>query len=126
MGRCLSVSGKMSCPEAGLEVQCLRYAARMSTQVIVSRSRITDTAKNGTFEPFTSKNDRYAKTSSGQTEGKLKKKVPFFAPRCFSRSPHACRHAKLTSASQSADLNSVPVTVLTPAATVETRIRRWP
>jgi hypothetical protein len=37
-------------------------------------------AKNGIFEPFIYKNDHFAKTGSGQTQGKLKNEVPFFAP----------------------------------------------
>jgi hypothetical protein len=38
-------------------------------------------AKTGIFEPFIYRNDHFAKTGSGQTWGKLKKKMPFFAPR---------------------------------------------
>jgi hypothetical protein len=34
-------------------------------------------AKNGIFEPFVYKNDPFAKTGSGQTQGKLKKDAVF-------------------------------------------------
>jgi hypothetical protein len=35
-------------------------------------------AKNGIFEPFIDRNDHFAKTGSGQTSGKLKKREDVF------------------------------------------------
>jgi hypothetical protein len=37
-------------------------------------------AKNGIFEPFIYKNEHFAKTGSGQTQGNTQKKMPFSAP----------------------------------------------
>jgi hypothetical protein len=45
--------------------------------LIEAVQRCEQPAKNGIFEPFVYKNDPFAKTGSGQTQGKLKKDAVF-------------------------------------------------
>jgi hypothetical protein len=74
------VLAKQSCLvdyETGAKKGIFHTRVEGDAVLIEAVQRCEQPAKNGIFEPFVYKNDPFAKTGSGQTQGKLKKDAVF-------------------------------------------------